>query len=147
MSADAIQVVILGLAVAGPAGRRLAAPVVMITMKHRTEEEALLSASDLDAPGPWKLFSGRSEVNAVSSEVMTAVQQHPRLDFLEARCVRSLGVRTLGEIGFEILPQSDVVVTSSLVECPQYESIPPGLCDPLFEMFRGRFAGAKPRRL
>ena len=65
LTADAIQVLILGLG-SGAEGRRLAAPVVVITMKHRTEEEAQLTAADVD-------------VAAVSSEVMTAVQQHPRL--------------------------------------------------------------------
>ncbi|CAL1160422.1 unnamed protein product [Cladocopium goreaui] len=100
---NAIQIEIIGLDTSNSSRRlrRLAAPTgptVVITIKARSPEEAAETASDMD-------------VNVVTSEVMTAVQQHP----------------TLADIGIQLTPESDIAITTATVTCPQHQAVPPGV--------------------
>ncbi|CAJ1443646.1 unnamed protein product [Effrenium voratum] len=101
LSADAIQIDFIGLVLTNTSnatGRRLSASMVVVTIKQRSVEEATITAADMDA-------------DSLTSEILTAVQQHP----------------TLGDSGITVVAESRVTRTSSIVKCPPKQSVPPGV--------------------
>ena len=72
--------------------------------------------------------ASRNQVNVVTSEVMTAVQQHPSLGKSPKNGFwASPDLRTLGEIGIQLLPESEIALTTAKVTCPQHQAVPPGV--------------------